>query len=156
MRKLISYLPIVVLLLFTVQTSDAGCFGSCKPQGYCNSACSPCQLVCCAEVKTEKVKKHCWEVECEHICVPRVQCPLLNCLTGNTCEDPCSSRNLLGKCIGKLCGDVKCVRKLKKKEYECEKCVVEWSVKCASGCGSCTGCQKPCCGPTPLGCCQVN
>ncbi len=67
--------------------------------------------VCQAEPTTVKEKKHCWEVECKDICIPRFK------WWWECCETP------------PRCGQVKTVKVLKKKEYECEKCGYKWEVK---------------------------
>lgn len=65
---------------------------------------------CVATPETTKVKKHCWEVECKDICIPRFRWPWESC-----CEPACAR--------------VKTVKVLKKKEYECEKCGYKWTVQ---------------------------
>lgn len=141
----------------------AGC-GCEKATGCSNHCCEPCMLVCSAETKMVKVKKHGWEVECEHVCIPKVHCPLFKlfgcgsaCSAGsNGCQN-CGEAGCNGQCCSNggcnpqgSCGRIRTVRKLKKEEFEVEKCVVEWSVKkCAGSCGKCCDACAPesCCAP---------
>ena len=141
----------------------AGC-GCEKPTGCSNHCCEPCMLVCSAETKMVKVKKHGWEVECEHVCIPKVHCPLFKLFgcgsacsaASNGCQN-CGEAGCNGQCCSNggcnqhgACGRIRTVRKLKKEEYEVEKCVVEWSVKkCAGSCGKCCDACAPqsCCAP---------
>lgn len=126
--------------------------GKLKPAGCCETAnCAPCSYACCPEVKTEKVKKHYWETECKPVCIPKVHCPLLDFFRKDK-KDPCTSQDACGRPLNSLCAEVRMVKKLKKVEYECEKCVVEWNVRCVS-----TGCAKACDSyGNPAGCCQTK
>ncbi|MCA9052851.1 MAG: hypothetical protein KDA75_03395 [Planctomycetaceae bacterium] len=117
------------------QTLHAGVFcddGGCKPSG-CG-----CEVkwICCPKWEKEKIEKSCYDIECEHICVPKVKLPWQDC---------CTPR----------CARVICVHRLKKHTYECgEKCVLTFEAKAV-----CTRCCKPgysrCptmnCGPGPCG-----
>lgn len=149
MRRVLAGL-LFTLLLVMASEIEAGLFpGKCKPPGCCDHVeCGPCGYACCPEAKTEKVKKHCWETECEAICVPRVQCPLFNFFRKDKC-DPCTELDASGRPLSSLGSDVRMVKKLKKVEYECEKCVVEWKVqKVSPGCAKCgagTGAPGDCC-----------
>lgn len=104
-----------------------------------SGCCSAKNLVCpqChCEVTTEegKVTKHCYEIECEQICIPKVRIPwhLLGqkfsrkskCDTGG-CETP--------DCSPPPCGKVRTIRVLKKKEYECKVCKCKWTPVCNEG-----------------------
>ena len=96
-----------------------------------NPACPQCHC----EVTTEegKVKKHCYEVECEQICIPRVRIPwhLLGQAFSNRSKcDTCNT----GDCSQKPCGEVRTIRVLKKKEYECKVCKYKWTPVCNVGC----------------------
>jgi hypothetical protein len=71
-------------------------------------ACPGCGTVCCPRVERGSEKKHCWEVECEEICVPAIRWPWLPC------------------CEPLKCGYTRTVRKLKKVEYECPVCKYTW------------------------------
>lgn len=113
------------LLAGAAQAND----GCCKPVG-CGAApgCGSYLLTCRAEVTLEPVKKTCWEVQCEHICIPPVRFPWQKC----------------GEPLG--CGKIRCVKKLKEVEYECgQECVYDWKVVnlgCVGGCkpdGWCSG-----------------
>ena len=146
------YLTTMFAVMATLSSAaEAGWLtGKCKPDGCCDGAtCAPCQSTCCPTVKNVKVKNHCWETECKQICVPRVQCPsIFSFFCKDNC-DPCAAGIFKGKSLAGRCADVKCVKALKKVEYECDDCVVEWKVQCASpGCGKCCdgyGIQDGCC-----------
>ncbi len=151
--KLIQSAMLMSLLLALSTSVEAGIFsGKCKPAGCCDNVdCSPCSYTCCPTVKTEKVKKHCWETECKPVCIPKVQCPLFNFFRKDKC-DPCTEVDACGRPLSSLCAEVRMVKKLKKVEYECEKCVVEWNVRCVSpGCGKCCDTIG-----APGGCCKIE
>lgn len=152
------------LLLFVMNSALAFDQGCQKPAG-CTACCQSCVLACCPEIKTVKEKKHTWDVECDHVCIPKVHCPLVSwlkggsCLTGmctssDDCCSECGSSNCQGNCCSNtpLCAKVRAVRKLKKVEYETEKTVVEWTVKkyAMSGCKCCNG-AAPHMGCSPCG-----
>ena len=85
----------------------------------CHLCAADCEVtkVCRPEVKTEKVVKKGWDVECKQICIPPVNCPLFGC---------CGAR----------CGRVIAVKKLKPDQLECgERCVVEY--KLVDACPKC-------------------
>ena len=159
---------VVTVLLLTVVSAEcnAGLFDGCgcqKPDNCINHGCSePCMLICCPEYKTVKEKTYCWEVDCEHVCVPQVKCPSLLTLLGlkkSSCLscDSCGQSGCNGECgngsgckSGPLCAKIRTVRRLRKVETEVEKQVVEWTVKtCAMDYGKCcTGCApNHGCGP---------
>ncbi|MCR4413803.1 MAG: hypothetical protein NUV77_15390 [Thermoguttaceae bacterium] len=110
--------------------ADCGCRDACQPK--------VCQIVC----GTQKIKKHCWCIESEEFC------PLLpGRPDGGSCRDcaeGCGGTGCCGQCgegckkyVTPQCGRPKTVKKLVKKEYECEvpqyKCVVKYL------CGDCCG-----------------
>jgi hypothetical protein len=129
-----------------------------------------------ATVEKEKVEKHCWCTETKKICVPKVVCPWSKGGSGLTlfsflknrggccgdayCSDACGCCNngCCGNgcgCMKPRCGKVICVRDLKKKTYECEKCVCKWEIRrlpacCGQGCCRRSGCNDcecaDCCG----------
>jgi hypothetical protein len=147
-----------VVIALCLAFLPASTFGQIQQTGFQKPACAedccvePCSLVCCAEVKTVKEKKHCWEVECEPVCIPKVRCPLFSFFTGHKADSctGCGTEGCVDDCCDAQCGKVRMVRKLKKKEYECEKQVVEWTVRSANpGCGKCgEGCAPAsCCAP---------
>ena len=144
--------------------------GSTKPGGCGESACGSCEpdfLRCQREFKTEKVKKTCYEVECEYICIPPVCLPEWCYPFGRHCGAKMNAESVCGTCgsegcrvcsetplqreglLQKLCSKltacrIRKVHRLKKKESEVEECITEWSVVCMQPCGSCS----KCCGST--------
>ncbi len=71
----------------------------------------------CRPIRDEStMKRHCWKVEWEHICIPPVRFPW------QSCHEPLR------------CGRVKAVRKLKKHEYECPSCRIRWEVTVPPSC----------------------
>lgn len=151
--KTIYHVAIFSLMLCAVSQVEAGLFsGKCKPAGSCDSVqCDSCRYVCCPEVKTEKVKKHCWETECKPVCIPKVRCPLFDFFRKDKC-DPCTALDANGRSLSGACAEVRMVKKLKKVEYECEKCVVEWNVRLVSN-----GCSKGCTFDSqPGSCCRIE
>lgn len=151
-------LPLNPFLSLRATAGDGS--GCAKATNCCQNCCEGCILVCSPECRTVKEKKHGWEVECEHVCIPKVRCPLFNlfgCGSGSSvCCQNCGDNSCQGNCDGSCqqasCGKIRTVRKLKKVEYEVEKCVVEWKVKqCAWDSGKCcNGCPPPqtCCAPS--------
>lgn len=143
---------------------DFGCGSSCG-----NGCC--CREVCVASVEKEKVEKHCWKVECDKICIPKVVCPWgeggsgltlfswmkkqcgSTCCGDACCGDACCDTACCcgsccngsccsgGCCLKPRCGKVRCVRDLKKETYECDKCVCKWEIKRLPPC-----CGDGCCG----------
>ena len=107
--------------------------------GRARGSCHSCQAVCCPRRTKEKVKKHCWNVLCENVCVPAFQWPWERC---------CKPK----------CGRVRGIHVLEKHEYECTKCGYEWSVRrvCSSGNGGCArgGACCPDCGAAGASCDQ--
>jgi hypothetical protein len=92
--------------------------------GHRHDCCPDCgSSVCVPSFEKVKEKKHCWCVECEQICIPRFRWPWQSC-----CELP-------------KCGRVKNVKRLKKIEYECEKCGCKWDVQ-SVGCCENGACQQ--------------
>ncbi len=74
----------------------------------CEERCVSCgKKVCCLEVGTKPITKHCFEVECREICIPPVLFPWMKC---------CQTRP----------GKVRTIRVLKKHEYKVERCEYIW------------------------------
>lgn len=109
----------------SAQSFNIGCADSgCASQGACcnePTCCPNCHATCVFEAKMVKVDKSCYEVECKPICVPRVRFPWQKC-----CEP--------------VCADIKYVKVLKVKKYECEECEYSWKVD-EQPC-SCGGCES--------------
>ena len=158
-RSLILFVAVATMPVNPLLTLSAGAADGCgcsKATEGCHSCCEGCMLICSPECKTVKEKKHCWDVECEPVCIPKVRCPLFNLFGfgsgASACCDSCGDQFCNGNCNGNCqqasCGKIRVVRKLKKVEYQVEKTVVEWKVKrCALECGKC------CDGCAPIGCC---
>ena len=177
MRSLLLCAAIAALTAISAPSVIAQC-GDCKPTGCgesCCGSCEPAWLCCQAECKMEKVKKHCYEVECEYICIPPVRLPDC-CPFGGGCKDGNDGCNQssCGSCgqegcqecatcteekgfFRKLCSKltdcrIRKVNKLKKKEYEVEVCVCKWDVVCCAPPGYCSkGCGDNCAAP-PMYC----
>lgn len=138
---------------------DGGCSGgSCCNGGGCGNCC--CEPVCCPKKVTEEVKKHCWKVSSEWVCIPgfHFHCNWRDskCNNSGSCDtccggDSCGGGNSCCACPPK-CGRVRCINVLEKHEYTCEECGYEWEVKCvrSSGSGGRGGC---CSGGHGCGCC---
>ncbi len=174
--KFLQYCVAVMLVITLVnQSARAGC-GASKPAGCSESSCGSCEpgFLCCQnKIKTVKVKKHCYEVECDHVCIPPVclpKCPLFGagddcCNDGtNGCGGDCGAQGCqdCSQCkqekgfFGRLCSKltdcrIRKVHTLNKNEYEVEKCVCDWSVVFMQppGCGK--SCGEECC--APASCC---
>jgi hypothetical protein len=79
--------------------------------------------VCRLHTSTEKIKKTCFEVKCEAVCVPPVTFPWEKspCDAGCDCAPACAASR---------CARVKYVTVPLIREYECgEKCVCEWKLE---------------------------
>ena len=138
------------------EITPAACTDSCS-----GSRC--CEATCCPKRVTEEVKKHCWKVKSEMVCIPgfRFQCTW-NRDKGNNanCNDCCTTSSCCDA-NPPTCGRVRCIRVLEKHEYTCEECGYEWDVKgvrtskgrcCGEGGCSCPSCgsQNDCCAQSTL------
>ena len=111
--------------------------------GGCCAATPVCPQ-CHCEVTMEEgtVKKHCYEIEYKQICIPKVRIPWhlfgRNCSNRNNCDDGgCDTPG----CSPQRCGEVRIIRVLKKKQYECKVCKCKWTPVCNDD--SCdTGCSE--------------
>ena len=97
---------------------------------HCDKSCDHCP--CYPTIEEVAVKKKCFDVECEQICVPKVRLPWpffgrLGC-KGKGCD-------CLRGCSGTQCGHIKTIRVLKTDSYECTECRCNWDVngKCGGG-----------------------
>ena len=111
----------------------------------CGSNCCQecCEAVCCPKRVTEEVKKHCWKVNPELVCVPGFRLPWVcgdksRVLCGDECCGYCQ------ECCEPQCGRIRCVNVLEKHEYTCEECGWEWEVKCIRSARGCCG-EADCC-----------
>ncbi len=166
----------VLIVVLTGQPAGAGC-GFLKPLCCDNDCCGSCepQWLCCQrEVKTVKVTRHCYDVECEYVAIPPVTLPCCSLFGNGCCEDDCGECDACTDECGEGCGEdcdrcspglfrrlcnrltacrVRKVHRMKKKEHEVQQCVSEWSVvrMAPPGCGKCCDddCVAPpsCCAP---------
>ena len=177
MRSLFLCTAFAALTAFATPSAMAQC-GNCKPADCGESCCGSCEpswLCCQAECKMETIKKHCYEVECDYVCIPPVRLPECRLFgrqcgsngdgSGQSCCDGCGgegcqncsacneNKGLFGRLCSKLTDcRIRKVNKLKKKEYEVEVCVCEWDVVCCAPPGCCSkGCGDTCAAP-PLYC----
>ena len=165
------------------EVNSAGCTDSCCGDSCGGSSCKKscysgtcgngrnccCEAVCCPKRVTEDVKKHCWLVKPELVCIPgfRFQCNWNRdkcCNRGDCCDtctggDGCCSKGSCCECSPLTCGRVRCVNVLEKHEYKCDECGYEWEAKCVrTGNGCCRskgGCNCPSCG-SKNGCCAAS
>lgn len=145
--------------------ANAG-LGFCSSSSNCGDYCGPesCQPRCVGECKSVDVKKHCWKTECEQVAVPPVRLPCCKCFLKGLClknkacsccgcggqgcsgcstcqQESCCRNGLLQRLFSKCAGcRVRCVNRLKKHEYECEKNVIEWKTA-YGGCAAGGGCE---------------
>ncbi|MCA9150884.1 MAG: hypothetical protein KDA92_16345 [Planctomycetales bacterium] len=133
-RTMFAMLSLAMTLSCVAPAMAGDCAGS--PGCGCHVQCPECSYYCKVEAETEKVKHHCWEVDCKPICVPRVKLPW---------ECGCEPK----------CAYVKKVHVLKMKEYECEKCKYTFTPVeigcCNDGCCN-SGCGAGCAGGCAAGC----
>jgi hypothetical protein len=131
--------PIIVtgLVLAALTIAQAGERPNACPEACpeaCHVKCPRCDNICHVTVGLEKVKRHCYDVECKTICIPRITFPW-QIACGTRCDTCCDSP---GMCCPEPANSAKLrtVRVLKKFEYECERCKYTWSPTC----GEC-GCE---------------
>ena len=115
-------------------------------QACCDAPAARCRQVCCPQCKLtvslEKVKKHCYGVECKTICIPRFSFPWQLDRGHQGCDGGCDSARggSRARCPRPCKGaKVKTVRVLKKYEYECQRCKYQWTPP-ATECGHANGC----------------
>ena len=116
-----------------VDSPSCGCSAECDCCPGCGRPCCACRDCCYCTTEKEKVKKHCWNVSCEKVCIPPVCMPRCCgcCWLPKWCC-PCA------KCR------VRCISVLEKHEYECEECKCRWEVRSVPvNCGDCGCCD--CC-----------
>ena len=87
--------------------------------------CPRCSEPCFPSVTTEAETRHCWDVECKTICIPRVRFPW----EGGGLK---GGKGICG-CLPPKCGKAKCVKGLMKCEYECDVCKYKWEVEDCKG-----------------------
>ena len=174
MRYVITNTAVLAVMLIPHINIEAGDFCGSQCGDYCRA--DQCCTRCVPECKSVTVKKHCWQTECEEVCIPPVKLPCCKCLfggknngcnngccdnscggCGNGCDSDCCKNSFLQRLFARCAGcRTRCVSKLKKHEYECEKNVIEWKCVKSGGCcdSSCTTgacCEPQCCAPfTPI------
>ena len=146
--KAFQYCVAMTIVVALISQSVSAGFGASKPTGCDETCCDSCNSVfhyCQNETKTVKIRKHCYKVECEDVCIPPVCLP--KCLISggksdccndgsNGCDAACGtegcqdcSRSKQQKWfLERLCSKLtdcrtRKVHTLKKNEYEIEKCV---------------------------------
>lgn len=165
MKMIFKQLTILGLLVAVPSVATAGS-GLCRKSSRCGDYCCAerCEKKCVGECKSVTETKHCWNTECDEVCVPPVRLPCCKCLLKGMCgkgkcgsccscgdsgccdsnscrQDPCCREGLLHRLFSKCAGcRIRCVSRLKKHEYDCEKNVIEWKVACGGGC-----CSNDCC-----------
>ena len=129
MNRTVMLCGLIVLLTGT----PAGLAGPGPGCPHCEIRCPRCKC-CVSEVEIVMVKKPCWEVECEPVCIPSVSFPweLPDCKKG--CNWFC--------CPPAKCGKVRMVHVLKPQEYECQECHYKFTPVCCE-CDRCAKNGKP-------------
>lgn len=94
--------------------------------------CPHCHHICQSSCETAKEKKHAWDMKVEPLCIPKCRFPWHSHALSKGGKDCCE---------GADCAKVRYVRKLVKREYECEVCKQKWTAVCAD-CGKATGEQS--------------
>lgn len=167
MRYLLTKSLLLAMLAAVSAPASAGLRDWCRRDAECGDGCTSqcCPTMCVPECKSVTVKKHCWNTECEQVCIPPVTLPCCKCLfggkanggccdsgcggdgcggCGSGCSKRCCKNSLLQRLFSRCAGcRTRCVTRLKKHEYECEKTVVEWKCVPCGGCGD--GCGTGCC-----------
>ena len=146
---------LATLCLFAASTMGAGIAqagdGCCKPlccdQQPCQSSCT--MLTCRAEVKTIKVSKTCFKVECDHKCIPAITFPWQKKKSSCGSCTSCLDSGCQGECMAPKCGKVISVNVLSTDKYEVEECVCEWNIEEVPCVVSC--CKPSCCDLTAPG-----
>lgn len=169
MRTVLRWVTLAVVAL-AARTAAAGecqtgCPAPCAAQAACGDGhkcgrcggCGPCVAKTCQlQCGVEKVKKYCWVVECSEFCplLPGCGKDCGGCGQCSNCNDGCAAgcaascdQGCGGDCgppkkyVTPRCTHPKCVKKLVKKEYDCDvpvyKCVVVYL------CDSCCNAQQP-------------
>ena len=151
-RSIFLAIGLITLTVFSVSAGDrrrSSC--DCRQKVVCP------QCDCVATIEEATIEKHCYEVEREQICIPKVRIPW--CCLLNSCKRKaacCDKAN----CSETRCGTMRTVRVLKKETYECPACECKWTPvcsgrtcrDCASGCdsGCVSGCDGGCAGDAPV------
>jgi len=129
------------------EVTPAGCTNSCSDKNLSGSN-GCCEAICCPKKTTKEVKKHCWKVKPELVCIPgfRFECNWKKrCQSKCGCDDTCCSNGSCSDCGPPTCGRVRCINVLEKHEYTCDKCGYEWNVKYVRSGGCCKGKGSGCC-----------
>lgn len=107
--KLLALAPLLLTAIVSITLAAGPALSS-------NAGCADC---CIATMEKVTVKKTCFEVECEQICIPtvRIPWPWLAGGHGKGKGDRCEQR----------CGKVRNVRVLTKRQYEETVCECKWT-----------------------------
>ena len=166
---LLAAMAAAIIFAFTCPPADAG--GFLKPGCSDLSSCDGCEPCWCCQGQPKKVKRtrHCFDVECETICIPPVTLPTCAWFGGNgRCEDNCCPDDCGDDCaaecsvcrspgwLRRICAKltdcrIRTVHRIKRQEHDIEGCEWEWTAVC-TGCrdgGKC--CTNAC--STPGSCC---
>lgn len=113
-----------------VPAGDVGCETRVPLTG--ETVCDMCgDKVCVTYAEPGTVEKHCWQVECEEVCIPAIRWPW-RCWGD---KDRCDSGECVAGCAPTACGRVRVVHRLRKETYECDVCKYEHRIECR-----CTDC----------------
>jgi hypothetical protein len=109
--------------------------------------CPKCSAICELSVDEGERSRHCWKIECEDVCVPRIVFPWQN--RGKHRGSGCTGCSATGctSCTPDRCSAcvkhngafVIKVRKLKKHKYTCSQCEYTWEAKrlgCTESCST--------------------
>ncbi len=119
---------LVVAVIFALAPSVPAACDGCSSCPVCGNS------TCHAVPVTTSVKKHCYEVERQEICIPQVCFPwhllsghhLLGKICGGFPGADCTSCD--DQCNGSRYGHVITVKVLKKVSYKCDSCGYDWKM----------------------------
>lgn len=93
--------------------------------------CPQCAKYCKLSIEDSEESRHCWTIECEDVCVPRVVFPWQNRKHHRCNKNGCTgcATDHCQCCVRHNGAFVVRVRKLKKHKYTCPRCDYVWEVK---------------------------
>lgn len=89
-----------------VSGNCSNCIGDCTS----SRPCQPCKVTCKGGVEKETISRHCWDVECDYVCIPPVKFPWMKC-----CELPCPK--------------IRKIHVMKRRDYKIDICKFHWKLK---------------------------